>query len=76
MILVLDLGIAMHRAGVLHLPRERKIHSALASEDIDAVALANHIGYSYRQVQKYAKGADRVSASLQYEFSGVPASRS
>ncbi len=39
--------------------------------------LANHIGYSYQQVQKYENGTNRVSASLLYEFSsalGVPAS--
>jgi transcriptional regulator with XRE-family HTH domain len=39
--------------------------------------LANHVGYSYQQVQKYEKGANRVSASVLFEFSGalgVPAS--
>ncbi len=39
--------------------------------------LANHIGYSYQQVQKYENCTNRVSASLLYEFSGalgVPAS--
>ncbi len=31
--------------------------------------LANHIGYSYQQIQKYEQGANRVSASVLYEFS-------
>ncbi len=37
--------------------------------------LANHVGYSYQQIQKYETGANRVSASVLYEFSqalGVP----
>ncbi len=33
--------------------------------------LANHVGYSYQQVQKYENGTNRVSASLLYEFSGA-----
>ena len=33
--------------------------------------LSNHVGYSYQQVQKYEKGANRVSASVLYEFSGA-----
>ncbi len=39
--------------------------------------LANHIGYTYQQVQKYEHGTNRDSASVLYEFSGalgVPAS--
>ncbi len=31
--------------------------------------LANHVGYSYQQIQKYETGANRVSASVLYEFS-------
>ncbi len=33
--------------------------------------LANHVGYSYQQVQKYEHGTNRVSASVLYEFSGA-----
>ena len=33
--------------------------------------LANHVGYSYQQIQKYEHGANRVSASVLFEFSGA-----
>ncbi len=33
--------------------------------------LANHVGYSYQQIQKYEHGTNRVSASVLYEFSGA-----
>jgi transcriptional regulator with XRE-family HTH domain len=33
--------------------------------------LAQHVGYSYQQVQKYEKGLNRVSASVLYEFSNA-----
>ena len=31
--------------------------------------LADHVGYSYQQVQKYEKGLNRVSSSVLFEFS-------
>ncbi len=31
--------------------------------------LANHVGYSFQQIQKYEHGGNRVSASVLYEFS-------
>ncbi len=31
--------------------------------------LANYVGYSYQQIQKYEHGGNRVSASVLYEFS-------
>ncbi len=31
--------------------------------------LATHVGYAYQQIQKYEHGANRVSASVLYEFS-------
>ncbi len=33
--------------------------------------LANHIGYSYQQVQNYENGTSRVSAGVLYEFSSA-----
>jgi len=33
--------------------------------------LANHLGYGFRQIQKYERGQNRVSASTLYELSGA-----
>ncbi len=76
------LAVNAHARGNFLVPKSLELHSVdvhvgqriavrrkllkLSQKD-----LANYIGYSYQQVQKYENCANRVSASLLYEFSGA-----
>jgi transcriptional regulator with XRE-family HTH domain len=46
----------------------RRVRLARISKDISQTALAKSLGITFQQVQKYEKGANRVSASRLFEI--------
>ena len=55
----------------------QRIRRARREQDISQERLAAHLGYTFQQVQKYERGANRVSASVLFKtaaFLGRPIS--